>query len=141
MNTKAMTSLDIHNEQITSATTKKAPKKRSKEDRASQGPKPVVGEWSKAGRGERGSGLKPDIDPSVHHVTDVPVCPYCGEFQEESDSFEEPDGEILCESCGKMYVYETEQTRTFTTMRLSTDCEHEGDIYCDRCGTYLNEGE
>lgn len=81
MNTKAMTSLDIHNEQITSATTKKAPKKRSKEDRASQGPKPVIGEWSKDGRGVRGSGQK----TKSQSAKPATRCPHCGGRLDKED--------------------------------------------------------
>lgn len=50
--------------------------------------------------------------------TDVLVCPYCG-YQHrdtfEIEDAEEASKESYCDSCGKMFFYETETRRTFSS--------------------------
>jgi len=40
-----------------------------------------------------------------HEYTDEIVCPYCGDITSDSCEYDDNDGEIECEECGKTFRY------------------------------------
>lgn len=55
-----------------------------------------------------------------HTITKSIICPYCGDEIEDSWEYEDDEGDIQCEYCGKNFHYERHTTIKYTT---TSNCE------------------
>lgn len=75
------------------------------------------------------------MDEMEHKFTDEIVCPYCGCIFNDSWEFEDDDGIILCEECGKEFNYTREINITYNTSKLPEYLKIE--IEKIDCGNYI----
>ncbi len=75
-----------------------------------------------------------------HYDMDEVVCPYCGyEFRDSWELLrDESDGaerKVEChnEECGKEFTIQKNVHVGYTSYTNEEDCEHDGNIYCDKC--------